>query len=597
MLAFGTTLVGLAVAGRTVTLVPQGSQDPVLEGCTAYKIDGGDIKEGTHTYQFKIPPFESIKPTTGSPMLPADATVTMVVSSDKISFDWSSNYKFGAIYVKGGNQGGNLYQYDPPVNADQDLHLPTNQSISHVVFYYCGEPEEPEYGSLKVTKKVFGDEDLNELPDFVITVTGPEGFSDTKTIAKDGSYTWENLKPGIYTVSEDTTGFSEEWMVEIETVVGEVTDGKEGEVDVIVNRMSEVVVKNTYDEIEEESFGSLTVYKEVLGDVSGLGELPDFIITVEGPEGFSDTKTIAKDGSYTWHNLKPGIYTVSEDTTGFSSEWTVEIEVLFGEVEDGEEGEVEVFADLESEVKVKNIYDEIEEESFGSLTVYKEVYGDVSGLAVLPDFIITVEGPEGFSSTKTIAAGGSYTWNNLKPGIYYVSEDVAGLSAEWTVGIEVLFGEVEDAIPGEVEVYADLESEVLVKNTYDEIDIEAFGSLTVYKVVAGDIDELDELPEFIFTVTGPNGFTDTKTIAAGGSYTWHDLESGTYTVTEDKSKLGEGWTVKGEGSVEVVEDLESEITVTNTYNDLPDTGGDPITMILSGMLVAGAGAVIRRKRR
>jgi LPXTG-motif cell wall-anchored protein len=138
---------------------------------------------------------------------------------------------------------------------------------------------------------------------------------------------------------------------------------------------------------------------------------------------------------------------------------------------------------------------------------------------------------------------------------------------------------------------------VLVKNTYDEIDIEALGSLTVHKVVAGDIDELDELPEFIFTVTGPNGFTSTKTIAGGESYTWTELEAGTYTVTEDKTKLGKGWTVKGEGSVEVEDDMESEITVTNTYDDLPDTGGDPVTMILSGMMLAGAGALIRRRRK
>jgi hypothetical protein len=68
---------------------------------------------------------------------------------------------------------------------------------------------------------------------------------------------------------------------------------------VIVDRMSEVVVKNTYDEIEEESFGSLTVYKEVFG-AEELMNCLTFVITVEGPEDFSDTKTIADGESYTW---------------------------------------------------------------------------------------------------------------------------------------------------------------------------------------------------------------------------------------------------------------------------------------------------------
>jgi hypothetical protein len=87
--------------------------------------------------------------------------------------------------------------------------------------------------------------------------------------------------------------------------------------------------------------------------------------------------------------------------------------VITGVVTDGDDGEVEVFADLESEVKVKNTYTE-EKDPVGSLTVYKEVFGDVEELTELPDFIITVEGPEDFSDTQTIADGGSYTWDTAE---------------------------------------------------------------------------------------------------------------------------------------------------------------------------------------
>ncbi len=605
------------------------------------------------------------------------------------------------ITVSGFHGFSDAYVFTPVEGRGSNQTL---VSIGEEDKYIKGELkcEFPALGSLTVYKELFGDTSaLDELPDFNITVAGPGDFSETQTIADGEHYTWNDLYPGIYTVSEDTSGFSEEWAVEIEVESGVVADGDENEVEVSLDSESIVRVKNTFT--EEDPVGSLTVHKDVLGDVSGLDELPDFNITVTGPGDFSDTKTIEDGAHYTWTDLAPGIYTVTEDTTGFSTEWSVEIDVESGAVADGEENEVEVIADTESvvrventyteedpvgslkvtkqvidapdgmtlplfeiivtgpgefyetktladgesytwenlvpgtyfvseditdldgwiveidvvvggvdegeegevaviadglsEVVVKNTYDEIEEEAFGSLTVYKEVLGDVSGLSELPDFEITVTGPEGFSDTQIIAGGSSYTWLDLVPGIYTVTEDTSGFSDEWSVEIVVEFGEFIGSEEGEVEVYEDLESEVVVKNTYDEIDEEALGSLTVHKVVTGDTDELDELPEFRFTVTGPNGFSDTKVIAGGESYTWFELEAGTYTVTEDKSELGEGWSVSGEGSVEVVDDLESEITVTNSYNDLPDTGGDPMTMALAGMMLAGVGTVIRRKRR
>ena len=70
-----------------------------------------------------------------------------------VSFE--SNYPVQFIFVKGGNQGGNLYYYNPSVQSDSNLVTPNNgsnskpASLSHLVFYYykailiVEEPEDP----------------------------------------------------------------------------------------------------------------------------------------------------------------------------------------------------------------------------------------------------------------------------------------------------------------------------------------------------------------------------------------------------------------------------------------------------------------------
>ncbi len=67
------------------------------------------------------------------------------------------------------------------------------------------------FGSLTVTKEVYGSVHDIILPDFEITVTWPHNFSVTQTIEAGNSITWEGMAPGTYTVSEGE--LSEEWNV------------------------------------------------------------------------------------------------------------------------------------------------------------------------------------------------------------------------------------------------------------------------------------------------------------------------------------------------------------------------------------------------
>ena len=443
------------------------------------------------------------------------------------------------------------------VTGEGDVTVVTDETaVTTVTNTYLAEVV--PVGSLTVGKIVSGDTSGITIPLFEITVTGPEGFSATRTFGSGETYTWTDLVPGTYTVTEDKTGLSEEW-----TVTGE------GTVEVVADQTAVATVTNTYL-AEVVPVGSLTVGKIVSGDTSGL-TLPLFEITVTGPEGFSATRTFGSGETYTWTDLVPGTYTVTEGD--LSSEWTVT-----------GEGDVTVVADETAVTTVTNTY-LAEAVPVGSLTVGKIVSGDTSGLT-LPLFEITVTGPEGFSATRTFVSGETFTWTNLVPGTYTVTEEKTGLSEEWTVTGE-----------GAVEVVADQTAVTTITNTF-LAEVVPVGSLTVGKIVSGDTS--GELPLFEITVTGPEGFSATRTFVSDETFTWTNLVPGTYTVTEDKTGLSEEWTVTGEGTVEVVADQTAVTTVTNSYvmeEDvieeeavLPRTGeNELLLLVISGVCITLAG--------
>lgn len=65
-----------------------------------------------------------------------------VIVTDNHSVSFISNYPVQFIFIKGGNQGGNLYYYNPSTQNDSQLTTPNNTSnskaadLSHLVFYY-----------------------------------------------------------------------------------------------------------------------------------------------------------------------------------------------------------------------------------------------------------------------------------------------------------------------------------------------------------------------------------------------------------------------------------------------------------------------------
>jgi hypothetical protein len=72
-----------------------------------------------------------------------DGTLSVTISNttDDKTFDWSSNIGVDAVYVKAGQGGSYLYQYDPPAEATSDTGLTSpgdgiTNGISHIAFCY-----------------------------------------------------------------------------------------------------------------------------------------------------------------------------------------------------------------------------------------------------------------------------------------------------------------------------------------------------------------------------------------------------------------------------------------------------------------------------
>jgi hypothetical protein len=176
-----------------------------------------------------------------------------------------------------------------------------------------------ERGSLKVTKTV----NWNGItPDagqtFLICIKGPSYPLGTETGAchtygsSGGDYTFTNLLPGNYVVSETAPGGT--WTV---------TGNNGATIAVPAGGQGTATITNT------RKLGSLKVTKTVDWIGSSPNTSKTFQICIKGPSYPLGTETGAcqsigyNGGDLTWSSLIPGSYSISETNPG--SEWTVQV--------------------------------------------------------------------------------------------------------------------------------------------------------------------------------------------------------------------------------------------------------------------------------
>jgi hypothetical protein len=416
------------------------------QGCD-FKID----KEGTKVNGTWYPKAE-------------DGTIigTLRITGDGTFFSWefeSTTHAVSAVLVKG---GPNYHEYDysgTGYSSDGNLASPRNPggniaAISHLCFNFEEREQPDDPGSLKIIKKVEGLKKWDKGPDFEITITGPSyPNGNTKTFSRwnDLVKTWDNLIPGEYTITEGDLD------------PGWTTSGL-GKVTVVSGETVVKIITNTY---KKPTPGSLKVNKVV----KGLGKWekgPKFYITITGPSyPNGNTKEFSRwwDLEKTWDNLIPGEYTITEANPGpgWNAEGLGMVTVVPGK--------------RPTTVTVTNTFTKPDPEK-GNIQVSKVVEGipDDPDFEV-PDFEITITGksegasyPDGNTVTLSYPDSLEYTWQNLEPGDYEITE--GDLGVHWDAAFDP---------EGLITVVKGGTCLVTVTNTYDYKEPE--GDLEITKVV------------------------------------------------------------------------------------------------------------------
>ena len=411
-----------------------------------------------------------------------------------------------------------------------------------------------DLGSLKITKALgegYPEEARTKAYNFIIN--GPDDYSEMRTVTGADSVIITGLKPGKYTVTEDTND------AKIEGYDLEVTGG--GEVTVVGKAEAATTITNTYT----LQTGSLKITKALGDSAPEEAALKTYSFTITGPKNYSKTVSVDGAGYVIVEDLVPGTYTVTENTEGTAIEG-YDLEVTGG-------GEVNVVAKATALTTVTNTY----KLQLGSLKITKVLGANAPESALTKTYKFMITGPDNYSKTVSVEGAGYVIVSDLVPGSYTVTEVLDG-AAIADYDLEVTGG-------GEVNVVAKDVAGTTITNTYTR----QVGSLKITKVLGANAPESAASKSYSFTITGPDNYSKTVSVDGAGYVIIPNLIPGTYTVTEDTDGAdidGYDLEVTGGGEVEVVANAAALTTVTNTYT--LQTGSLKITKALGANAPASA---------
>ena len=411
-----------------------------------------------------------------------------------------------------------------------------------------------DLGSLKITKALgegYPEEARTKAYNFIIN--GPDDYSEMRTVTGADSVIITGLKPGKYTVTEDTND------AKIEGYDLEVTGG--GEVTVVGKAEAATTITNTY----KLQTGSLKITKALGDSAPEEAALKTYSFTITGPKNYSKTVSVDGAGYVIVEDLVPGTYTVTENTEGTAIEG-YDLEVTGG-------GEVIVVAKATALTTVTNTY----KLQLGSLKITKVLGANAPESALTKTYKFMITGPDNYSKTVSVEGAGYVIVSDLVPGSYTVTEVLDG-AAIADYDLEVTGG-------GEVNVVAKDVAGTTITNTYTR----QVGSLKITKVLGANAPESAASKSYSFTITGPDNYSKTVSVDGAGYVIIPNLIPGTYTVTEDTDGAdidGYDLEVTGGGEVEVVANAAALTTVTNTYT--LQTGSLKITKALGANAPASA---------
>ena len=362
--------------------------------------------------------------------------------------------------------------------------------------------------------------------------------------------TIENLKPGLYKVTESNADF-----IIIDYTLNTETSIMEDTVKVVKDGEATAVLKNNY----KKDQGTLVIIKTVSKNVEGNPQLdnlafritgvtdPAFELTVtygdftEGQNGAKYYEATVPVGEYKVEELNAN--TVLDDYTLVAEDSTTSHAGLIVLKNDSTDAALEdIYQENEGQMVIIKSFIGVEEERDGIKDAEKNLHFTIAGPSFLEPITISYAD---FENGRYALPNNTY--KSLFVGSYTVTEvltDADGLLTEFNYTYDV----TGSTTSGSAVVTDDGSTAVIhLTNKYDL----HFGSLTIEKVFAGTPDGAD-LDSLNFHIEGPEGFSRDVSYGSftNGKYTITGLRDGTYTVTETNAgKLIAGYQLLTSDSV------------------------------------------------
>ena len=240
-------------------------------------------------------------------------------------------------------------------------------------------------GSLQITKTAIGGNSN-------FSFTGDAGNFNITTVAGIGNTTRTNLTPGTYSVSETAQAG---WDMNSNTCTSVV---------ITAGNTANCTIANT-------KRGSVTVYKDVVnpnGDVAVDGHWFGIKLNDANPQSISEFN------SYTYTNLVPGTYTVTEGVDG-------DYDFMSFSVDSDSEtsgAQITVLPGANTNLTITN------KQKFGSITVNKTVTNPNGGEAVAGNFYFSLNGGEAiqFIQNEMNSLLGQVILPSVNPGAFSIAE-------------------------------------------------------------------------------------------------------------------------------------------------------------------------------
>ena len=452
-------------------------------------------------------------------------------------------------------------------------------------------------GSLVISKTISG-ADLEDFEKLTFTVVNTADSTDTIKIPdlttdnvnagiwKDEgngvyTYTVEDLDAGkTYKVTEtyDGTGDSSEYVLDTSSKTsgtGTVVAGGTVKVEITDNYSGKSIPLPPMPER-----GSIEITKTISGVDAADLDRSKITFTIEGPAEFNGGNALTVtyedfvNGRWTLDDVPTGDYTVTETGNGASTVYPLISTTVNGK--DAVNDTVTLSKNGTAVFAFINTYDDTVTPYTGTIEITKTLSGAYAADLNVDDMTFTIKGPDSYNGgkIKTISysdfVDGRWHEDNVPAGEYTVTETGSGATQTMELVLTTVNG--ENKTSDTKTVSSDGIITFAFFNTYEDTT-PVTGSLEIVKVLKGDYPDSAAAKTFKFIVTGPSYPNGTVvTIKGEGSVVLVDLIPGDYTVTEDVDGAAfENYSLKVTGSgaaVTVVAGKTAECEIVNTYTKI-----------------------------